>query len=176
MSKQFNYKFIASTDVSMIQRKLGGVKDDWDEFKWRQKRFEVHKKTKTIPLIFDKDFRVNNPTYHLHYAFFQKDLHELWKLYTTHFKKGFIIRALLVMLPAKSKIPIHIDRGTSLDLCRRTHIPIVTHKDVVFEVDGEKKHLKEGEIWEINNTNKRHTVTNNSNKDRIHLILDWMVK
>ena len=29
-------------------------------------------------------------------------------------------------------------------------------------------------MWEINNTNKIHSVENNSNQDRIHLIIDWI--
>ena len=176
MSKDFNYKFISSTDVSGIKHKLTEVEDDWDYFDWRQKRFEVHNKTKTIPLIFDKDFRKDKPTYHLHYTTFHPQMESLKQLYKEAFGPGYIIRALLVMLPAKSEIPKHTDSGDSLDLCKRTHIPIVTHKDVVFEINKEKKHLKEGEIWEINNTNKRHSVINGSEKDRIHLILDWMVK
>ena len=40
-----------------------------------------------------------------------------------------------------------------------------------FFVDGEKKNLKTGEIWEIDNT-KLHKVENLSNSDRVHLIVD----
>ena len=36
------------------------------------------------------------------------------------------------------------------------------------------KYLKEGEIWEIDNT-KEHSVTNNSNIDRIHLLIDYKI-
>jgi len=176
MSKNFNYNFITSTDVSAIKYKLPEVENDWDEFDWRQKRFEVHKETKTIPLIFDKDFRLDNPTYHISYTIFNSQMETLKKIYKKYVGPGYIIRALLVMLPAKSKIPKHIDSGTSLELCTRTHIPIITHKDVVFDIDGEQKHLKEGEIWEINNANKRHAVTNGSEKDRVHLIIDWMTQ
>ena len=32
---------------------------------------------------------------------------------------------------------------------------------------------KEGEIWEINNGNKEHGVVNNSDVDRIHMIVDY---
>ena len=50
MSKQFNYKFIASTDVSMIQRKLGGVKDDWDEFAELVDVFKISGRLNSPPL------------------------------------------------------------------------------------------------------------------------------
>ena len=57
--------------------------------------------------------------------------------------------------------------------CKRTHIPIITNSEVTFTVGGETKFLKEGEIWEINNT-KEHSVDNNSDIDRIHLLIDIM--
>ena len=64
----------------------------------------------------------------------------------------------------------HIDKGNSLKDCKRTHIPIKTHPNCIFTIGGETKHLKEGEIWEINNFQKEHSVENNSNEDRIHMI------
>jgi aspartyl/asparaginyl beta-hydroxylase (cupin superfamily) len=58
---------------------------------------------------------------------------------------------------------------------KRTHIPIITNSEVTFIVGGETKYLKEGEIWEIDNS-KEHSVNNNSNVDRIHLIMDYTKK
>ena len=170
----FNYKFLTSIDVSMFKHKLHEIENDWDEFNWRQETFEVHQQTKTVPLIFDKDFRINNPTYHINYNVFESQMEDLKDVYKEKIGPGYIIRAILVMLPAKSAIAPHIDKGTSLTLCVRTHIPLVTHKDVLFNIDNEEKHLKEGEIWEINNAHKYHSVINKSNKDRIHLIVDWI--
>jgi hypothetical protein len=43
----------------------------------------------------------------------------------------------------------------------------------VFTVGGEGRNLKEGEIWEIKNTEKIHSVYNKGFYDRIHLIVDW---
>ena len=65
-----------------------------------------------------------------------------------------------------------MDNGESLVNCKRTHIPIITNDLVTFTIGGETKQLKEGEIWEINNINE-HSVDNNSNENRIHLILDY---
>ena len=56
------------------------------------------------------------------------------------------------------------------------HIPIITNKKVYFSVGEEKKNLKSGEMWEINNSKKSHAVKNNSKEDRIHLIIDWIVE
>jgi len=44
---------------------------------------------------------------------------------------------------------------------------------VIFTVGGESKNLEEGYIWEIKNTEKIHSVINNGQIDRIHLIIDW---
>ena len=35
--------------------------------------------------------------------------------------------------------------------------------------------MKQGEIWHIDNSNKYHSVLNNSKKDRVHLIVDWLI-
>src|SRR5437868_11641558 len=56
----------------------------------------------------------------------------------------------------------------------RLHIPVITHKDVEFYLDNERVHLKEGECWYLN-FNLPHRISNNSNIDRIHLVIDAVV-
>jgi hypothetical protein len=41
-------------------------------------------------------------------------------------------------------------------------------------VGEDKRNLKLGEIWEINNDKKEHSVDNLGETDRIHLIVDWV--
>jgi aspartyl/asparaginyl beta-hydroxylase (cupin superfamily) len=60
----------------------------------------------------------------------------------------------------------------SLEFCNRTHIPIKTNDNVLFTVAGETINMKEGEIWEFNNQ-KYHSVHNNGDEDRWHLIIDY---
>jgi hypothetical protein len=36
--------------------------------------------------------------------------------------------------------------------------------------------MKEGEIWEVNNDKKKHSVHNNGDEDRVHLLIDWVEK
>lgn len=92
-----------------------------------------------------------------------------------HFNNFFenyeIIRAVLVNLPAGKDIPKHLDAGDSLMYAHRCHIPIITNNDVLFTVDNETIVMKQGEIYEINNS-KLHSVNNNGNTDRYHLIVD----
>jgi len=43
-------------------------------------------------------------------------------------------------------------------------------------VGEEKINLKKGEMWEINNSKKIHSVANNSKSNRVHLIIDWITE
>ena len=170
-----NFNYIGRIKINNIKNIVNSFNNKlWDNFCFRQKTFEVHKETKTIPLIFDTDFRLKNPTYLNEYEIFKNEFKLLKNKLTKIYGKGFIIRAILVMLKSNSKIDRHIDSGESLSVCHRVHIPIITNKNVLFEIDNEIKNLKEGEMWEINNSEKIHSVVNNSDTDRIHLIVDWI--
>jgi hypothetical protein len=90
-------------------------------------------------------------------------------------EEGKIMRAILVKLTSKKSIRPHVDTvGLSLVLCRRIHIPIQTNEECFFTVGDDKRNLKLGEIWEINNDKKLHSVDNLGDTDRIHLIVDWV--
>lgn len=152
---------------------------DWDEFTDRQNRYgSEHIHTKTIPIIFDKSFNFNHlkiiPTNH--YPLFENEILEL----ENHIKvsigeNGKIMRALLVKLTSGKSIRPHIDVvGFSLVIGRRIHIPIQTNDDCFFTVGDDRKNLKLGEVWEINNDKKMHSVENFGQTDRIHLIIDWI--
>jgi aspartyl/asparaginyl beta-hydroxylase (cupin superfamily) len=72
-----------------------------------------------------------------------------------------------------SSIKSHVDGGVMLQLGRRIHIPLITNPKVIFEVFGEKKYLQVGSWYEINNIIP-HSVINESEYDRVHLIIDLM--
>lgn len=80
---------------------------------------------------------------------------------------------LLIKLKARENISIHVDSGDYLMLSKRNHIPIVTSDNVFFGVGNEKISMQAGECWEINNS-RSHLVENNSDIDRIHLLVDIM--
>jgi hypothetical protein len=86
---------------------------------------------------------------------------------------GKMGQVLFIKLPAKKIIDPHEDHGDYLHCVARYHIPIITNLGVKFIIDGESKHVPEGECWEINN-NKTHAVENNGEEDRIHLLIDIM--
>lgn len=171
-----NFEHIGTIDVSDIKK----IVETYDHQKWldfdlRQKKYHVHKHTETIPLLFDADFRLSNPTYWPDAPLFAKSLEEISGIFTKYFGEGFIIRALLVKLLAKTEIAPHVDKGMSLETARRVHLPIITNDAVYFTVGDEIKNLKPGELWEINNGKKIHSVRNDSNEDRVHLIVDWQI-
>mgnify|MGYP003673404731 CR=1 FL=1 len=142
-----NFNYIGKLSISNFSKKVKNI-NSWEDYQFRQKTYEVHKYTKTIPLIFDEDFKHKDPTYHKQYNNYKEEIEKIKKVFTKKFGQGYIIRAILVNLPAQKIIPEHID---------------------------ETKNLKVGEMWEINNSKKPHSVENNSKEDRVHLIIDWVI-
>jgi len=166
-------------DINPIIQLLDSGDLDWNAYTDRQDKFKTaHGYTKTIPIIFDKSFNYDHlrivPTEH--YPLFKDELlkiEELIKQSTN--ENGKIMRALLVNLVSGGSIPPHVDTvGFSLVVCRRIHIPIQTNDECYFTVGNDKRNLKLGEMWEINNDKQMHSVVNLGETDRIHLIVDWV--
>ena len=51
------------------------------------------------------------------------------------------------------------------------HIPVQTHAALEFRLNGKRLVMQEGECWYIN-ANMPHSVANQSEIDRIHLVVD----
>lgn len=69
----------------------------------------------------------------------------------------------------------HRDYKLSLeDGLARVHIPIKTSSKVEFYLDGELLDMKEGEAWYLN-FNLYHSVRNNGDEERVHLVIDCVV-
>jgi hypothetical protein len=166
-------------DVENILKIIEVNNLDWDEFTDRQKKYNSeHVHTKTIPIIFDKSFNFNHlkiiPT--KNYPLFKDEISKIESVIGENTKEeGKIMRALLVKLMSGKSIRPHIDTvGFSLVICRRIHIPIETNENCFFTVGNDKRNLKIGELWEINNDKREHSVNNLGDTDRIHLIIDWV--
>lgn len=172
-----NYKFISKIDVGDFKLKIKELPDNiWDEHTLRQTLFEPHKHTQTLEIMWDMESLQTNKIGKIHSNYYKLDmelfLDKLKGIYESTYGKGYFVRVLLVKLKSNTSIAPHIDNGESLVKCKRTHIPIITNENVEFTIGGETKYLKQGEIWEINNT-EEHSVVNNSDEDRIHLIVDY---
>ena len=68
-------------------------------------------------------------------------------------------------------IPEHSDAGKMLTTHHRIHIPLVSDPAVKFTLDHKDYYLEPGHGYEINNQ-LVHDVRNESNIDRIHMIID----
>lgn len=182
-----NFKNYGKIDISGFLEVFNSQKLDWDEFDFRQKKFHVHKETKCVPLIFSEEQygafsssendveKMTEGSQTKNYPFFKKELDKI----ETHLKKiidedGYVFRAILVNLPAGNKVHPHIDKGKSFRVPRRIHLPIQTNPNCFFTVGDVTKNLKLGELWEINNNGIMHSVSNEGETDRVHLILDWV--
>ncbi len=177
MDSKETFLFHGNIDVSPILDIVKINNLDWDEFTDRQEKFLVHSQTKTIPIIFDKNFNFDSFKIHLTNLFplFETEVLKIENfIRETINEEGKILRAILVNLPSGKSIPSHVDSGPSLVYCRRIHIPIQTNEKCFFTVGDDKKNLKLGEIWEINNDKKMHSVDNFGDDDRVHLIVDWV--
>jgi hypothetical protein len=166
----FNFKLHGNTDVNPIKEKLIGL--DWNAYEFRQKAYSVHSKTKTIPLMWDEQKK--NIKYWPNYELFKSNISDIQVLLNTIIGNGIIETAILINLPKNQKIDSHYDVGDYFSKRNRIHIPIITNEDCFFKIDEEIKNMKEGEIWEINNNEKEHSVENNGNEDRIHLLIDFL--
>ena len=71
-----------------------------------------------------------------------------------------------------AQIKPHRDPKTALeDGITRLHIPVQTHPDVMFHIDGEAVHFSAGHTWYLN-ASCEHAVINASPLPRVHLMLD----
>ena len=92
---------------------------------------------------------------------------------TSYYGSGVIERIQFSLVPAKAKIKKHYDYGLQFSLSHRIHLPIITNKNVNFHIYDKIFNFKINQLVEINNK-KEHYVENNSDTDRIHLIIDFI--
>lgn len=85
---------------------------------------------------------------------------------------GRVLNAQLALLVPDGRIPEHSDYGPVLEATHRVHVPLETHPDVRFLVEGENMKLEVGQAYELDNM-RLHGVHNASPRRRIHLIVDY---
>lgn len=87
-------------------------------------------------------------------------------------------RVRLMRLEAGTKIAKHtdkVDKDIKTGKIKRLHIPVITDDKIIFRswLDGgiAEFHMKKGECWWLD-VAKAHAVENNSDIDRVHLVVD----
>ena len=174
INEEFRFKYYKKFDVTEIKKEINKLNSEWYLDTSRQDQHGVHKDTLTFFLT---DYDVEWMPYSK-YNITIKDLNcTLWNLTQPiiyeleQIHNGKVGKVLFPRLKAKNKIYKHWDSTEYLNVVRRHHIPIITNKNVYFYVDDGALNMFEGECWEINNM-KSHEVINDSDEDRIHLMID----
>lgn len=171
----YNFKYYGKIDVSNIDNLIVNTELNWDEYTFRQTDRYGQADTKTIPLLWSEDFVEN--TEWKSYEIFKDYLIEIENNLIQLLGEGKIEVALLINLPKNKKILPHTDSGNEhFFKTKRIHIPITTNDKCNFIVGDEIVQMKEGEIWEIDNAYKIHSVNNDGNTDRIHLLVDYQLE
>src|SRR5882724_3185276 len=81
----------------------------------------------------------------------------------------------ILFLPPQGHIKDHFDFHTSFQFgLLRLHIPIITHPDVVFLIDGQRMKWDPGELW-YGDFSKVHSVKNDSPIARAHMVIDVQI-
>lgn len=182
------YRNVGKVDIETLQsRVLALIEAEWFAYGARQVRYEVHRDTNTIPVLFDEDGRHSDPTSWPLFDTLKGELDPILAIVRRHYNQSlttrrlqerngaaYPVRIILTRLRPGGVIPAHADGGFSLTHAHRIHLPIFSRGNVRFSVDGVEKHLPEGELWEINNR-RLHAVHNVGSENRIHLIIDWAI-
>jgi len=167
---------IGKPEMEAITSKIKELTDEWEANTHRQDIFSVHTETKSIIFKFQlmsnkEEPVITYPEWEEWKVLLEPLMIQALKKITTD-NNGVIIKAMLTMVPAGCSIAPHVDMHWSFDTAHRVHLPIITNDLVDFNIEGKIYHLKEGTFYEINNKLK-HSVTNRSDKDRVHLIFDY---
>ena len=173
-SQPFDILDIGTYNPNSFKEGLSTIKEeDWDKYTYRQdNNVGIHSDTKTIPILYDEKYGFNKGKQSVFYSIFENSLVNLEKDLKTTLGPLHIIRAVMVNLFAGKKVTPHYDSGPAMRLYDRIHFPLVTHPDVIFICGETSMNMKVGNGYIIDNTGKIHGVENNSDVDRIHLIVD----
>lgn len=171
-------RVLGDIDVAPLQEAiLAQESEAWEEQRYRQEEYEVHRRTRSIVLVFtdgkgwpaievrkepgwDRLAGVAAPL--------MQDIIARW-----YPPGGTIIRAMAARLAAGGRIDPHRDSHPSFHASHRIHVPVTTNPRVRFTIDGRPYHLEVGKVYEINNQ-LRHSVTNKGAEDRITFIFDYL--
>ena len=176
MNIKENFKVLGNVDIQPVLDEYQKIsEEDWERFTWRQDANPMHGASKSLAIIYDQDFRHFNTTKHEFYdkLNFGDIIKPMLDILEKEYGKGYIVRAVLVKLPAGRDIKPHIDIGGSYNLSHRIHIPLICQSDKVeYVVEGESRYFDIGTMFELNNM-RTHSVHNRADIDRTNLLFDF---
>lgn len=179
VDRDFNFNYFTSFDVEPLSNRVKEFSKEWEIDTSRQNtiyegRPNPHVNTNTYiiqdsSLYWERGSLFSKET-------LDKDMYDMVYPIVKKLEDRMVgqsARVLLIKLNANSKVFVHKDSGDYLSSVRRFHIPLITNESVSYTVDDEKIHMEQGKCYEINNM-KIHSVNNDSNYDRVHLLIDIM--
>lgn len=177
-------------DIGIPLKELGAIEIDalrsavlsldkaaWESNALRQTRYDVHKNTKSIVLLFTTgvgwpDIEVSRESgWDLLSDIVQPIMDGILAKYYP--AGGTIVRAMIANLTAGNVIGTHVDKDPSFHAGHRIHVPIVTNRRVRFMIDGKPYQFQVGKVYELNNQST-HSVVNRGKEDRLTLIFDYV--
>lgn len=167
---------LGSFDISAIKKEVSEFTDEWFLDISRQNKGATHMNTHMFRLFqTDYEWVPGTPviTEYINNFKNQDSREQAYTIYKEleSYYSGKVIRCEIIKLKSHSDVYKHTDGGAILHYSRRVHIPLITHKDVTFTVMNNTLHMEEGIWYEINNQ-LPHSVSNGSDIDRVHMIID----
>ncbi|CAA0123018.1 Uncharacterised protein [BD1-7 clade bacterium] len=140
----------------------------------KENSFECFHHTQHIIFRFIKEMRdprvfYSNPIWEIFKSELLPAFDSITKNYC--FKNPIYPKVMLARLDAHQSIDAHTDGAGANLYTHKIHVPLKTHNDVSMQIGSKSFHLETGKAYEVNNL-ARHSVTNNSDEDRVHLIFE----
>jgi len=169
---------LGDIDISALSGAVLGLEDaDWLLNQYRQGRYEVHRQTQSVVMLFTDgagwpDIEVVRESGWSLIADAAGPL--MSHILERHYPPGgTVIRAMAVKLAPGGLINTHRDTHASFHYSHRIHVPIATNSSVHFTVAGKPFRLEVGKAYEVNNQ-EEHSVMNKGAQARIHFIFDYL--
>lgn len=167
----FKYLGVLPNFKSLLNKVLLFDESDWKSYKKRNSGVAAEY-SDTIPIVYDPKLQINSNLKHEHYDNFITHIDDVLSMISNEFGVVSVKQAIMTRLCSGAEIKKHKDVGPITKVTKRIHVPIITNKDCIFTIQDKSMNLKQGEIWLIDNTNMYHSVANNGDNDRVHLIID----
>jgi len=165
---------LGTVDIERALALLDEVPESaWLEEDWRQRKFEVHRQTESILFLW-KAHLDSTPVELPRWAEWKKLMEPVMDLICNFY--GYkrdevdLWKAMITRLPPGRSILKHRDMNPALIFPHRVHW-VITSEQVVTNIGTEVFSFTPGTVFEFNNV-LLHSVTNNGEAQRAHIILD----
>ena len=173
---------LGPVDIAPLRARVAALPEAaWDADRHRQERFSVHRRTRSVRLVWTELSswpRVEARELPACDAF-ADELHAVFVEAVRRLGRPLQLQnAVLARVDPGGAVDPHVDTAPFFAHCHRLHLPLLTDPDAVLLVADEtdaasvSEHvLPEGHLIEVNNR-RAHGVRHTGTRPRVHLILD----